>query len=159
MRIRKVSKEDLAAILSIQRRAPQASQWTAADYTNLAADPLGLILVAELERLTPPKIVGFAAFHRVIDEAELRNMAVDPAHQRQGVGRELLAEGRKRLLEQGAKRIYLEVRASNLPAQRLYYFAGFALCARRKDYYNDPREDGLVLSLKLSPPGEVLASK
>jgi ribosomal-protein-alanine N-acetyltransferase len=149
MRIRKLSKEDLAAIISIQNKTPQASQWTLADYANLAGDPLGLILVAELDTITPPKIVGFAAFHRVIDEAELRNMAVHPAHQ-QGVGRGLLAEGRKRLLEQGAKQIYLEVRASNMPAQRLYYSAGFGLCSRRRDYYNDPREDGLVLSLNLS---------
>ena len=159
MRIRKLCKEDLAAIISIQNKTPQAPRWTQADYANLAGDPLGLILVAELDTMTPPKIVGFAAFHRVIDEAELRNMAVDPAHQRQGVGRELLAEGRRRLLEQGAKRIYLEVRASNMPAQRLYYFAGFGLCSRRRDYYNDPREDGLVLSLKLSPPVEVSATE
>ena len=149
MRIRKVSDDDLEAIVSIQNKTPQASQWTQADYANLAGDPLGLILVAELDTVTPPKIVGFAAFHRVIDEAELRNMAVDPAHQRQGVGRELLAEGRRQLLEQGAKQVYLEVRASNMPAQRLYYSAGFDLRSRRRDYYNDPREDGLVLSLKL----------
>ena len=149
MRIRKLCKEDLAAIISIQNRTPQAPRWTQADYANLAGDPLGLILVAELDTMAPPRIVGFAAFQRVIDEAELRNMAVEPAHQRQGAGWELLTEGRRRLLEQGAKQIYLEVRASNMPAQRLYYSAGFSLCSRRRDYYNDPQEDGLVLSLKL----------
>ena len=159
MRIRKASKEDLAAIIGIQRKTPQAAQWTSADYANLAGDPSGLILVAELDTMTPPKIVGFVAFHRVIDEAELRNMAVDPAHQRQGVGRQLVAEGRRRLLEQGAKQVFLEVRASNVAAQRLYYSAGFALCSRRKDYYNDPREDGLVLSLRLSPHGMASATK
>jgi len=159
MRIRKVSKEDVAAIVSIQRQTPQAAQWTTADYANLAGDPSGLILVAELDTVTPPMIVGFVAFHRVIDEAELRNMAVDPAHQRQGVGRQLVAEGRRRLLEQGAKQVFLEVRASNVAAQRLYYSAGFALCSRRKDYYNDPGEDGLVLSLRLSPHGMASATK
>ena len=119
MRIRKASKEDLAAIIGIQRKTAQAAQWTPADYANLASDPSGLILVAEFDTMIPPMMVGFVAFHRVIDEAELRNMAVDPARQRQGVGRQLLAEGRRRLLEQGAKQIYLEVRATNLPAQRL----------------------------------------
>jgi len=149
VRIRKLGKEDLAAIVNIQNQTPLASRWTQADYANLAGDPLGLILVAVLDTMTPPKIVGFAAFHRVIDEAELRNMAVDPAHQRQGAGRELLPEGCRRLLEQGAKQIYLEVRASSMPALGLYYSAGFGVCSRRRDYYNDPREDGLVLSLKL----------
>jgi len=148
MRIRKASDDDLEAIARIQRETPQAAQWTQADYASLAGDPLGLILVAELDTTTPPRIMGFAAFHHVMDEAELRNMAVDPAHQGQGVGRELLAEARRRLLEQGVKRIYLEVRASNVAAQQLYYSAGFALRSRRKDYYSNPREDGLVLALE-----------
>jgi ribosomal-protein-alanine acetyltransferase len=147
MRIREASDDDLQAIVSIQGRTPQAAQWTQADYANWAGDPFGLTLVAELDTRTPPTIVGFAAFHRVIDEAELRNMVVDPAHQRQGVGRELLAEGWRRLMEQGVRRLYLEVRASNMPAQRLYYSAGFVLRSRRRDYYSDPREDALVLSL------------
>jgi ribosomal-protein-alanine N-acetyltransferase len=150
MLIREPGNEDLAAIMSIQDKTLQGSGWTQADYANLTGDPLGLVLVAELDTMAPPKTVGFAAFHRVCDEAELRNIAVDPAHQRQGAGRELLAEGRKRLSEQGVKQIYLEVRASNMPAQRLYYSVGFGLRSRRKDYYNDPREDGLVLSLNLS---------
>jgi ribosomal-protein-alanine acetyltransferase len=147
MRIRKASNDDLDAIVSIQSKTPQAAQWTQADYANLAGDPMGLILVAELDTMTPPAIVGFAAFHRIADEAELRNVAVAPAHQRQGVGRVLLAEGRRRLSEQGVRQIYLEVRASNISAQGLYFSAGFSLRSRRKDYYNDPREDALVLAL------------
>jgi ribosomal-protein-alanine N-acetyltransferase len=63
------------------------------------------------------------------------------------VGRELLAEGRRRLGEQGVRQIFLEVRASNIPAQRLYYSAGFTLRFRRRDYYGDPPEDALVLAL------------
>ena len=150
MRIRACSTEDLPAIVSIQSRTPQAAQWTQADYAQLAVDPWGLILVVELEGMSPPTLAGFAAFHQVLDEAELRNMAVDPTHQRQGLGRELLAEGRRRLAEQGVRQIYLEVRASDFSAQRLYYSAGFGLRSRRTDYYHDPREDALVLSLDLS---------
>jgi len=66
------------------------------------------------------------------------------------VGRELLAEGQKRLLELGVKQIFLEVRVSNIPALRLYDSVGFRVHSRRKDYYSDPPEDGLVLSLALS---------
>jgi ribosomal-protein-alanine N-acetyltransferase len=147
MRIRSATNYDLEAIVSIQSKTPQASQWALADYASLAGDPSGLILVAELDTMTPPTIAGFAAFRRVRDEAELRNMAVDPAHQRQGLGRALLAEGQKRLLERGVRQIHLEVRASNVSAQRLYFSVGFSLRARRRDYYNNPREDALVLSL------------
>ena len=147
MRIRSFSDLDLAAIMTIQNQAPQAAQWRPPDYVTLAGDPLGLILVAELDDLTPPRIVGFAAFHRVLDEAELRNMAVARDYQRRGVGRELLEEGRNRLRRMGVSQIFLEVRAANLPAQRLYRSAGFSLRSRRPNYYGEPPEDGLVLGL------------
>ena len=159
MHIRKAREDDLEAIIRIQRKAPQAAQWTAADYATLASDPLELILVAELDRVNSPAVAGFAAFHHVIDEAELRNMAVDPAHQGQGVGIKLVAEGRRRLLKLGVKRIFLEVRASNITAQRLYFSTGFILHSRRRDYYRDPPEDALILSLELTPGPEVRQSR
>jgi ribosomal-protein-alanine N-acetyltransferase len=150
MHIRQARADDLEAIIEIQSKAPEVAQWTAGDYANLASDPLGLLLVAEFDSMSSSALAGFAAFHHVIDEAELRNIAVDPAQRRQGVGRELIAEGRRRLLDLGVRRIFLEVRASNFAAQRHYFSAGFRLQSRRKDYYSDPREDGLVLSLALS---------
>lgn len=147
MRIRKLESDDLAAVVAVQAKTPEASSWTRGDYASLAGDPSGLVLVATLET----RIVGFAAFHRVIDEAELRNMAVDPDYQRKGVGRELLAEALRRLSEQGVRRFYLEVRASNVAARKLYRSVGFGLCYRRKDYYDNPREDAFVLSLATAP--------
>jgi ribosomal-protein-alanine N-acetyltransferase len=150
MRIREVSEVDLEAIIGIQSGTPQAAQWTQADYAKLASDLMGLILVAEVDAPAIATVLGFAAFYRVSEEAELRNMAVDPSHRRQGVGRELLAEGLRRLWKQGVRQVYLEVRASNLPARQLYHSAGFGLRSRRKDYYNDPREDALVLSREFS---------
>ena len=154
MRIRELSEADLTAIVDIQTKTPQAAQWIERDYTTLARDPLGLVLVAEVDTTIPPEIVGFAAFHRVLDEAELRNISVDPAYQRQGVGRELLAAARPRLLAEGVRHVYLDVRASNVSAQQLYYSAGFVLNTRRKDYYNNPAEDALLLRLDLSSPLE-----
>jgi len=142
-------------MLGIQERCDELARWLEADYLGLAEDPGGLILVAELETTEPPQILGFAAFHRVIDEAELRNIGVHPEHQRQGVGRALLEAGRKRLREAGAKRIFLEVRPSNEPALGLYYSRGFWMYRLRKDYYRDPHEDALVLALELFPPAVV----
>ena len=155
MHIRKAREDDLEAIITIQRKAPQAAQWTAADYAALAGDPSGLILVVELDRVSLPALAGFAAFHHVIDEAELRNMAVDPSQRGQGVGGELVAEGRRRLLELGVRRMFLEVRASNIAAQRLYFSMGFNLHSLRSDYYRNPSEDALILSLELTPSPEV----
>jgi [ribosomal protein S18]-alanine N-acetyltransferase len=158
MKIRQFEKQDLFEILAIQGKNPLAAQWPELEYTQLAADPRGTILVAELETMEPAKVLGFAAFYRIIDEAELRNIAVDPAHYHQGVGSALVAEGRRRLLEAGAKRVFLEVRQSNKAALALYYSAGFGLHSQRKDYYHGPREDAYVLSMELYPPVVVPAT-
>jgi ribosomal-protein-alanine N-acetyltransferase len=154
MKVRGFLREDLPAILAIQADCPGAAEWRDEDYWRLAADPGGIILVAELESETPPRIAGFAAFHRVMDEAELRNLAVDPPHQRRGIGKALLEAAANRLLQAGAKRLFLEVRASNEPARRLYHSLGFELRSTRKDYYRDPTEDALVMERWLSAPLE-----
>jgi ribosomal-protein-alanine N-acetyltransferase len=152
MKISQFQREDLSSVLAIQDNCPEAARWIEPDYLRLAEGRGGLILVGELETMTPPKVLGFAAFHRIIDEAELLNFAVDPEHQQQGVGKALLQEARQRLLALGTKRIYLEVRLSNRPALALYYSVGFGLHSLRKDYYHDPPEDGYVLCLTLFPP-------
>ena len=152
MKIRLAGTSDLRAIIAIQEKCPEASQWLARDYARLLDDSGGMILVAEMPTLDPPRVVGFAAFHRIIDEVELFNMAVDPDFRRLGAGRELLIESRDRLMAAGAKRVYLEVRHSNKPAQTLYYSVGFAIHSLRKDYYRDPAEDALVLGWELRPP-------
>lgn len=158
MKLRQFATDDLAAILTIQGKNPEAAQWLESDYSSLAKDPRGAILVAELETVIPPKVVGFVAIHRVLDEAELRNIAVDPEHQHQGVGRALLQETRRRLLEAGVKRIFLEVRPSNQQALGLYYSVGFGLHSVRKDFYRGPPEDAYVLSLEIFPPPAVAAA-
>jgi ribosomal-protein-alanine acetyltransferase len=155
MKIRQFAKDDVYQMLGVQEKCPEAAAWLVSDYLRLGEEPGGLILVAELETMEPPKVLGFAAFHRVIDEAELRNMAVDPEHQHQGVGRALLEAGSKRLLEAGAKRVFLEVRASNKPALKLYFSMGFGMCRFRKDYYRDPQDDAFVLALELFPPAVI----
>jgi ribosomal-protein-alanine acetyltransferase len=158
MKIRQFERQDLQTLLAIQVKNTLASQWKEADYLRLTAELGGLILVAEIETMTPPKVIGFAAFLRLIDEAELFNMAVDPQHQHQGVGKALLEEARTRLLQAGAKRVFLEVRQSNRAALGLYYSVGFGLHSQRKDYYSDPPEDAYILSLELFAPNTISAT-
>jgi ribosomal-protein-alanine N-acetyltransferase len=152
MKIRYATQTDLRAIVAIQEKCPEASRWLERDYARLLDDSGGVILVAEMPTLDPPRVIGFAAFHRIIDEAEVFNMAVDPDFRRLGAGRELLREARERLMAVGAKRVYLEVRHSNKAAQNLYYSVGFAIHSLRKDYYRGPAEDALVLGWELRPP-------
>ncbi|MGA3327455.1 MAG: ribosomal protein S18-alanine N-acetyltransferase [Terriglobia bacterium] len=146
MKVRAFDANDLAAVYAIQTRCSQAAQWRQEDYLHLARDPGGTILVAEIEAASSPEVIGFAVFHRVMDEAELRNLAIDPAHQRKGIARALLAAGIRAMQESGVGRLFLEVRASNQPALGFYASAGFQLLYTRREYYQDPVENGLVLA-------------
>jgi ribosomal-protein-alanine N-acetyltransferase len=154
MNVRACTSDDLAVFLGIQLKCPQAGQWRQEDYLQLAGDPGGTILVAELEVPNTPEVVGFAVFHRVMEEAELRNIAIDPAHQRKGIARALLAAGMRTMQELGVRRLFLEVRASNHPARALYASAGFELLYARHDYYRNPAEDALVLACDITSSSE-----
>ena len=121
------------------------------DYGQLTGDPRGMVLVAEIEGRTPPRVLGFSVFNQVDEEAELWNIAVAPQYQRQGVAKALLRETCRRLSAAGAQRLFLEVRGSNTPAIELYHSLGFTLLASRKDYYQNPGEDALVMVHKLVP--------
>ena len=94
---------------------------------------------------------GFVVFSRVLDEGSIHNLAVDPAHQRMGLGRLLLVSAVAQMERSGASRCLLEVRQSNKAARRLYQGNGFALDGVRKNYYPTAggREDALLMSLDL----------
>ena len=151
MKIHAFADADLAAVYAIQLQCPQAAQWRQEDYLHLARDPGGTILVAEVEDSNLPEVGGFAVFHRVRDEAELRNIAIGPSHQRKGIARALLEAGIRTLQESGAHRLFLEVRASNQPALAFYASAGFQLLDTRHDYYQDPVEDAVVMARDITP--------
>ena len=99
--------------------------------------------------------LAFAEFVVVLDECQLLNIAVLPGHQRQGLGRQLLGEVLREAQARGCVACVLEVRRSNVAAQRLYEAAGFQLTGVRKAYYPLPeeasqREDALLFECSLS---------
>jgi len=150
MIVRPFNLADLAAVFSVQTACPCAAQWRAEDYSHLAQSPAGIILVAEAGTSPAPRVVGFAAFRRVADEAELHNLSVIPEFRRQGVGRALLRDGIRRLQELGTRRLFLEVRAGNHIALGLYSASGFRSVSIRKSYYHNPEEDACVMALDLA---------
>ena len=88
---------------------------------------------------------GFIMIHSVLDEATIMNFAIDPLFWRQGLATQLLEHTIEMLTAKGVKNIFLEVRLSNLAAKKLYQKLDIKPLGLRKDYYQDPREDALVL--------------
>ena len=101
--------------------------------------------------LHPPRadvrpIIGYAGFWMMYDEAHISTLAVRATHRRQGLGELLLISLLDEACRLDAARATLEVRVSNLAAQALYAKYDFQQVGRRKAYYNDNREDALILT-------------
>ena len=94
-------------------------------------------------------IVGFVVASLVAGEAELESIAVATVSQGRGLGGQLVRHLVAALGEVGTTRINLEVRASNIPASRLYTRHGFSETGRRVGYYADPVEDAVLMRLDL----------
>ena len=99
-----------------------------------------------LAALDAGEVVGYAGMQTVLDEGYISNIAVSPAHRKQGLGMALVdalqREGRRRRLSF----LTLEVRVGNAEARRLYERAGFREAGLRPGYYEKPREDALLMT-------------
>ncbi len=129
--IRPATAQDLPRIDQIQKAAPEASQWEAADYLNYRCS----IAVVNGD---------VAAFLVVRDtapgEREILNVAVALKYRQQGIGRRLLEAEIRRGGEW-----FLEVRESNLAALNLYKKMGFLVAGKRSNYYQEPSESAIVM--------------
>lgn len=95
------------------------------------------------------EVLGFAVLHLTKPEGELYNIAVREEHRGQGVGRALLEATLQWAWGQGAEHIYLEVRRSNAAARALYRSCGFSVCGERRNYYEYPREDAILMEAEV----------
>ena len=91
--------------------------------------------------------VAYVNYWLILDEAHIVNFAVSPAYRRTGLGRYLLAKSLEGIRDQGGRRVHLEVRLSNIPAQNLYRQLGFRLIHVRRRYYQDNGEDACVFQM------------
>lgn len=104
--------------------------WTAAEFAALLADKDAAVIA-----LPPARPLALAALRVIAGEAELLTLAVDPQARRSGLGRQALDQALRRAVAAGAARVFLEVRADNVPALQLYRQAGFQPVGRRPGYY------------------------
>ena len=90
-------------------------------------------------------IVGYAGLWLSLDEAHITTFAVLPEYRRRKIGERMLLSIFERAERLGAEWLTLEVRASNLPAQRLYEKYGFRPAGIRRRYYSDNNEDAIIM--------------
>ena len=91
------------------------------------------------------KVLAYAGMWFVLDEAHVCNVAVHPDHRRKGYGMLVFSELEKLAMENSMAMMTLEVRRSNIAAQNLYHACGFLDVGYRKRYYEDNKEDALIM--------------
>lgn len=138
--------DDLEAIMPLERLA-FADPWSRRMYlSDLADNPLATYRVIRSDGdASLPPILGWGGFWLLVDEAHIATIASHPEHRGCGLGEWLLVDLMERALDRRARVATLEVRASNLVAQKLYAKLGFDVVGTRRKYYRDG-EDGLIMT-------------
>jgi [ribosomal protein S18]-alanine N-acetyltransferase len=96
------------------------------------------------------RVAGYILTWHVADELHILSLATDPGHRRSGIGWALLRTALDFARTRGVKRVFLEVRRSNVAAIRLYRAASFYVLGVRRHYYFDD-EDAVEMALSLDP--------
>ncbi len=143
--IRKMNGSDIDAVVSLEKEV-FTSPWPKDYYEyELYRNPFASLYVDEVNG----KIAAYADWWIIYDRAEIASIAVAPEFRRQGYARRMMdfiiADARKN----GCENVTLEVRVSNIPAQKLYESFGFITVNTRKNYYEDNGEDAYLMVMPL----------
>ncbi len=148
--IRRASPVDLEAILAIEQACAEAPHWSHSLW--LAALSVRAGRGAHSREYLWWKgmedIVGFAVASRAGTLAELESVVVSPLARRKGIGK-ALCQLVMDWSRNGASELELEVRASSDGALALYRSLGFVEQSRRREYYRNPTEDAVLMSVHL----------
>lgn len=149
--------------ISVIERTCRLSHWSKEDYINESKRQNSILLIAEVNELPNSKIIGFIllrinlpdvpnelAAENYLD-ADLLNFGVAYQSQGMGIGNALFTEAYLILGKQGISSVWLEVRQSNLKAIRFYEKRNFFIVQVRKNFYNQPLENALLMKLDIPP--------
>jgi ribosomal-protein-alanine N-acetyltransferase len=135
---------DLADIIEIER-ASFAYPWSSSFFLQ----ELKVTCARSLLALVGERPIGYIIYWMLPREIDIHNLAVHPAYRRRGIGKALLEAVINQARREDVTRVTLEVRKSNVAAQKLYHSLGFLANGVRKRYYSDDGEDALVMALDL----------
>lgn len=140
LRIRRMQSGDLPRVVEIEKQC-FGERWTINAFANELANIASSYFVASDGKQT----IGYAGYWLILEEAHITTIGVEPRHQRRGYAEQILIAMIDHAARAGAKWLTLEVRASNVAAQRLYEKYGFTSLGRRRAYYQDNNEDALIM--------------
>lgn len=148
----RMTEHDLLEVVEIEEQSGLSRWGWAAYYAELQGGNRELMLVAKplgARGLDQYQIAGYIVARETAGELHVNNIAVRDPYRRRGYGILLLGQVLDEARRKQAITAFLEVRSGNSAAQTLYEKCGFKAIARRANYYSDPTEDAVVMSLDL----------
>lgn len=144
MLVRRMTEVDVNAVWQIEKES-FSMPWSKDGFMDAYKLPDNILLVAEDNE----EIVGYACTYVTFDEGELTNIAVASDKRGKGIANQILKTLESEARMQGVSRIVLEVRVSNESARKLYKKHNFEELGIRKNFYEQPVEDAMIMSCTL----------
>jgi ribosomal-protein-alanine N-acetyltransferase len=138
LNLRPMTETDVELVTVLEEQA-YSQPWNAKVFAEELRQPSRTYLIIEDDRA----VLGYAGLMVVGNEAHVTTVVVHPDRRDDKLGTRLMLGLAAEAIEQGARSMTLEVRASNEPAQRLYRRFGMAPVGVRKRYYQD--EDAMIM--------------
>lgn len=159
LNIRYMLRSDLRRVLEIENACFEFPL-TRRDIIGVIRQQNGIGLVVERREIadgyvSDPVIVGYVLYELHNNRNHLLSIAVDPTHQRQGIGRAIHEEMRRKL-RLARNRIMLEVRERNLPAQLFFRAMGYRAMGVLRNYYDGCEDDAYLMCYRLHPQSETV---
>lgn len=132
--------EDLEIVAALEMEAFHDA-WNIAMLRNELENSLSCYLIMEFER----EVVGYAGFWLIAGEAQITRVAVFKAHRGLGLGNILTEKIIEKAWELEAEAVTLEVRETNIVAQKAYLKNGFKSVGVRPNYYEDTHEGAIIM--------------
>lgn len=143
LKIRKMTLDDIPAVIDLDQKS-FSLPWPERSFRfELTDNPASRCWVAELDG----NVVGMIVVWLIVNEAHVATIATHPDFRRQGIAKRLLSHALRRLIKDGARSSFLEVRESNVAAQAMYRKFGYDVIGRRQRYYRDNDEDAILMNL------------
>jgi len=135
-----MQQKDLDDIMEIEASS-FTDAWTKAGFEESLNQPYAKMYTARMA----DTVVGYCCMYHFFDEGEIINVAIHPNWRQRGLGSRMLKHLIEEGMQMGVKRFVLDVRESNVSAQKLYESAGFKKIVLQKRFYDTPVEDGWLM--------------
>lgn len=138
--VRRMNEFDIDGVLTVEEQS-FTTPWSRAGFAAEMKNEVSHYLVMVKEG----QIIGYAGMWLIVDEAHVTNVAIIPEYRGQKLGETLMAALIDHAKNRGALSMTLEVRVSNIVAQKMYAKFGFVSRGVRRKYYTDTQEDALIM--------------